>query len=108
MSRNQRRPNATSLLSRPMSAKPEHVVYGRPGVETPHDAEPRMLELDTREGPALCSGQALRRMDTVGIVRGGSAAVHARTRHREAYGESDRGDGPGCWNGRDDAGRAAR
>jgi NADPH:quinone reductase-like Zn-dependent oxidoreductase len=30
--------------------------------------------------------------------------VQARTRHREAYGEGDRGDGPGGGNGRDDAG----
>jgi hypothetical protein len=41
-------------------------------------------------------------------TRGGSAAVQARTRHREAGDEGNRGDGPGCGNGRDDAGGAAR
>src|SRR5262245_27460132 len=30
------------------------------------------------------------------------------TRHSEAHGESDRGDRPGCGNGGDDAGGAAR
>src|SRR5215467_1928351 len=41
-------------------------------------------------------------------TRGGSAAVQARTRHGEAYDEGDRGDGPSCGNGRDEAGGTAR
>ena len=39
---------------------------------------------------------------------GHAAAVQANTRHKETVGEGDRGDGPGCGNGRDDAGGAAR
>ena len=38
----------------------------------------------------------------------GSAAVQARTRHREADDEGNRCDGAGCGNGRDEAGGAAR
>src|SRR5690349_13085178 len=37
-----------------------------------------------------------------------SAAVQARPRHGEAKDEGDRGDGPDCGNGRDEAGGAAR
>src|SRR5262245_65458052 len=62
----------------------------------------KMLELDTREPPALCSGHDDSADANVGIVRGGSAAAQARTRYREAYGESDRGDGSGRGNGGDD------
>ena len=39
---------------------------------------------------------------------GHAAAVQANTRHKETVDEGNRGDGPGCGNGRDDAGGAAR
>src|SRR5262245_42459851 len=40
--------------------------------------------------------------------KGWIAAVQVRTQHREADDEGNRRDGPGCGNGRDDAGGTAR
>src|SRR5262245_29368420 len=69
---------------------------------------PASMEQETGARWCRVTIRGLRFMHAAAWINSTAAPVGRASQHGEADDEGDRGDGPGCGNGRDDAGGAAR